>query len=256
MRIALLSDVHGNLEALESVLQRIREIKPDAIICLGDVVGYGPNPNETARLCSEVSNISVLGNHDYAIVRLWNNPKEKRKILDRFNPISRKAIQWTLDAVNEETVNLLARTGLEVVWKDLHIVHASPGFPLDWIYIFTVDEAQMFIPYVKGWAAVVGHTHVPAIFTRTIRGIMHIKPQPQEEYVLSMDDIHILNPGGVGQPRDGDPRASFGILDIDASRREATFRVERIEYPIEITAEKIRKAGLPDELAVRLFIGR
>ncbi len=256
MLIALISDVHGNLEALETVLKRIRELKPDATICLGDVVGYGPDPNETTRICSQVADISVLGNHDYAIIRLWNNPKERRKILDRFNPIPRRAIQWTLNAVDEETVSILARTGLEIFWKDLHIVHASPGFPLDWTYIFTVDEARMFIPYVKGWAALVGHTHVPAIFTRTIRGLIHVKPRPSEDYTLSMDDIHILNPGGVGQPRDGDPRASLGVLKILPSKREALFRVERLEYPIDITAEKIRKAGLPEELATRLYIGR
>ncbi len=256
MLIAVLSDVHGNLEALEVVIERIQNIRPDAVICLGDIVGYGPDPNETTRICNEISDVSVLGNHDYAVIRLRNEPEKRHKILENFHPTARRAILWTADSMDDETVNILARMAIEQVWKDLHIVHASPGFPLDWTYIDNVNRALMAIPYVKGWAALVGHTHVPAIFSRTIRGIIHIEPQLQEEYVLSMDDIHILNPGGVGQPRDRNPRASLGILKILPSKREAIFRVERLEYPIDITAEKIRRAGLPEELATRLYIGR
>ncbi len=256
MLIALLSDIHGNLEALKAVLGRLKDIEPDAIICLGDVVGYGPDPDEVTALCHEVSIKSVMGNHDYALVKMQSNPELRRKILSHFNPTARRSLMWTLQNTSRETVDRIARMGLEVFWKGLHIVHASPGHPLDWTYIFNIHHARMYIRHVRGWAALVGHTHVPAIFTRTIEGIRHIEPEPFEEYALSTDDIHILNPGSVGQPRDGDPRASFGILQVMPGEREAVLRIERVEYPIDITAEKIRRAGLPDELADRLYIGR
>jgi len=254
MKIALLSDVHGNLEALQSVLERIEDSKPDRIICLGDIVGYGPNPNETARICSDISHISVLGNHDYTVLKMHMDPENIPRLLRGFNPIARRALLWTYENTNEDTVDILSKMPLEKLWHDLHIVHASPGFPLDWTYIFTIEDANFFFPYIRGWAATVGHTHIPAIFTRTIRGVLHIKPEPFVDYQLNRDDLHILNPGGVGQPRDGDPRASFGLLIIDGPT--AIFRIERVEYPIEITAQKILEAGLPEELAVRLPIGR
>ncbi len=256
MLIALLSDVHGNLEALEAVIERIDNLKPDAVICLGDLVGYGPDPDEVTSVCSEISDKAVMGNHDYALVKLWSNPEKRNRILRHLNLTARKALQWTFQNTNEKTIDTIARMGLEIFWKELHIVHASPGNPLDWDYIFTIDQASMYMRHIRGWAALVGHTHVPAIFTRTIRGIEHIEPEPFEDYTLSIDDIHILNPGSVGQPRDGDPKASFGILRIMQDRRKAVLRIEKIDYPVNITAEKIKKAGLPDELAIRLFMGR
>ncbi len=254
MLIAILSDVHGNLEALEEVLKRVRDIKPDAVICLGDVVGYGPDPDEVTRICDEVSDKTVMGNHDYGLVKLWSNPRDRTKILNHFSPVARRSLLWTFHNTSEKTINTIARLGLEIFWNDLHIVHASPGYPLDWQYIYDAAGARMYMGYVRGWAALVGHTHVPAIFSRTMKGMTHVVPRPFEEYNLSTDDIHILNPGSVGQPRDGDPRASFGLLEI--TRGRAKFRIERTEYPLEVTAEKIRKAGLPGELAARLFIGR
>ncbi len=251
MNIALISDTHANLEATERVLREIDNLKVDSVICLGDTVGYGPDPDEVARLCRENSTIAVLGNHDYAVLNAFIHPERKSQILSRFSITARNAIIWTINTVSPKTVDYLAKLPLEKHWKGLHIVHASPGFPEDWEYIYDSQTAEPYMNYVKGWAALIGHTHVPAIFRKFLGGIEHIEPEPFRTYNLKKDDIYILNPGSAGQPRDGDNRASMALLDIE----ERTFRVLRLEYDYRTTQEKILNAGLPEILATRLSSG-
>lgn len=251
MIIALVSDTHANLEATVRIFEEIDRLKVDFVICLGDVVGYGPNPNEVAKICRENSTIGVLGNHDFVVLKGIQSPESRNRLISGFNLIARSSILWTMEQVSDETISYLAGLPLEKYWNEIHVVHASPGFPEYWEYISDTEMAEKYMNYIRGWVATVGHTHVPAIFRRYMGGIEHIYPEAHTEYYLERDDLYILNPGSAGQPRDGDYRASMAILDTD--RR--TFQILRLDYDYTLTQKKILDAGLPSILAMRLAMG-
>ena len=227
MKIGLVSDIHSNLAAFKAVLKDMPKV--DEIIGVGDLVGYAAEPNEVVKLARSKGIKSVMGNHDHAVVT-----KDVRGLNDR----AASAAMWTANKLSKESINYLAslptHLELKVEGQKLYVVHGSPRDPLGG-YVFPDFSDRDMVGVTKGVEAdliVLGHTHVP--MKRTVMG------------------KSIFNPGGVGQPRDRDPRASYAVLNF-AEEIEISFW--RVEYDIDATAEKIKSAGLPEELATRLFFG-
>ncbi|MEO0202733.1 MAG: metallophosphoesterase family protein [candidate division WOR-3 bacterium] len=243
MRIAILSDIHGNLEALESVLKEVYKRKVDKIICLGDLIDYGPNPNEVVEISKREFDIIVMGNHDYAVV--------DESIIYEFTIIARNSIRWTLNVLDEDNKTFISSLKLEENFRNIHIVHACPKYPLDWTYILSTFEASLYFDYVENPLTIIGHTHIPAIFVKNFSKVEHIFPKPFEIYELNENYNYMLNPGSVGQPRDKDYRASFAILDLN----KYTLEIIRVEYDVEKTKRKILQNNLPQILAYRLETG-
>ncbi|MDD5593982.1 MAG: metallophosphoesterase family protein [Candidatus Margulisbacteria bacterium] len=220
MLYGIIADIHGNLEALDVVL---RELRPaDRLICAGDIVGYGPNPNECLQLIRGRNVQAIAGNHDKAAVGLMDT--------SRFNDSARRAIEWTGDQLTQANRKYLTDLPLLLESPDFQVVHGSLRSPLD-EYIFGLQAASPTFEIMSKDLLFVGHTHVP----------LRLKEKGKE----------IINPGAVGQPRDGDPRASFGLYD--SGKRSFIFR--RVEYNVAAVQEKMRIAGLPASLIERLRAG-
>jgi len=242
MRILIISDIHANLVALEAVLADAGAF--DAVWCLGDLVGYGPNPNEcVARVRALPGLICLLGNHDQAVLGDVD--------LRVFNGDARAAISWTQHAITPTSLEYLRGLTPETVWQDFTLVHASPRQPI-WEYILDADIAYHNFPYVNTPYCLVGHTHQPVIFHQVA---------PEGDVLVEEPDYHaprllarqrlIINPGSVGQPRDNNPDASYALLDLEDER----WQYRRVPYDIAATQDRLRKAGLPERLAARLGYG-
>lgn len=226
MKYAVLSDIHSNLEALEVALKRIDRERADGVFCLGDIVGYGPNPNECIEKVRTLCRAAVLGNHDAALT--GHTP------IHFFNSYARDAIEWSERIITEDNLEFLKSLPLTHREDGLLMVHATPKDPEAWNYIHTETEAGPQFDYLSDdTTALIGHSHIPAVFERRER------------------KQRIINVGSIGQPRDRDPRACCVILDTESGN----FDWIREVYTVQDTARKIRHAGLPEFLAVRLFIG-
>lgn len=242
MKYAIISDIHGNLEALESVLKDIEKKNVDSILCLGDVVGYGPNPNECVEIIKDKAEITLAGNHDYA-------PLGKID-LTYFNPWARSAIEWTSNELKESSIDYLLSLPLKIELDGFTIVHATPYRPEEWNYIITIGDAVKNFPEFNGQVCFIGHSHVPMIVAFTQEEEYRvIKDNPLQ---FEEDTRYIINVGSVGQPRDLNPKASYGILD----NTEHAFELLRVDYDIPTTQKKIRDTDLPDFLAERLELGQ
>lgn len=227
MRIGIIADPHSNLAAFQAVLKHMPKV--DELVCAGDLVGYGAEPNEVIDLARKKKIQTVLGNHDYSAIT---------RDVSGFNPSAKKAALWTAKNLREGNVKYLR--GLQEELKltrgerSIYVVHGSPKNPL-FEYVFPNlpnRELLELTREVEADVIVLGHTHVP--MQRVIHGKL------------------VLNPGGVGQPRDYDPRASYMLLTLDD---KIGVKHERVEYDVEQTAKKIEAAGLPSELATRLYFG-
>lgn len=239
MRIAVLSDIHSNLPALEAVLADAGAV--DAVWHLGDVVGYGPDPDGVVARLAAVEAIGVLGNHDAAAL---GGPE-----IAWFNPDARAAAEWTagtISAVTRSWLGDLPRTRVEA---GVTLVHGSPRDPLR-EYIVSREVAKANLALLTTTIGLHGHTHVPIVFADQAEGIVVESPHDGDGLDLGPDRM-LLNPGSVGQPRDGDPRASYLMLDL--GQRVASWR--RVAYGIEPVQAAIRAAGLPGRLADRLASG-
>jgi len=233
MRIAIISDIHGNLEGLETALTIIRNRGVDATVCLGDIVGYGANPNECVENIRAATPHLLLGNHDEASVFAEKS--------EYFNPYARIAVEWTHDELTEPNREFLRGLPYTLVLENILFVHSSPFDPPEWHYIITQADAEENFPYFNQELCFVGHSHVPNVFCTDGR-----------TETLEHGKRFIVNVGSVGQPRDGDPRLSFGIVDTTAW----TYENVRAEYNVDLASTKIKKAGLPKALADRLRLGR
>jgi len=241
MKIALISDVHGNLEALETVLRDIEKQGAEKIHFLGDAVGYGCNPNECVKLIANHCDIKLLGNHDYAAMGL--------EAVDNFNQLAQDSIQWTQEALTKKSISILADFEMDADFNDFHMVHGSPGEPDKWHYILTPQQAAREFEAFSQSTCFVGHSHLPSIFMMEAGGevVQFVKsPFEREEKCR-----YIVNIGSVGQPRDGDPRSCYLIMDTDSNKMQ--FR--RVEYDIKKVQEKMQKAKIPDFLIERLSVG-
>lgn len=244
MRYAVISDIHGNLEALEAVLEALEAEAVDGYLVLGDLVGYGANPNEVVeRIRALKPRVSLLGNHDAAVL----NPRE----LEFFNPVAREALLWTRRQLTPDHIEYLRTLRpAEKVSETLLAVHSSPYKPESWIYIFGPEEARWNFRYFEEPLCLFGHSHIQGGFVQDPSGEVQIlRPTPSLE--LEEGKRYLLNPGSVGQPRDYDPRAAFAILDLEERR----FSFRRVEYDIALAAQKILSAGLSPFLAERLKQG-
>jgi diadenosine tetraphosphatase ApaH/serine/threonine PP2A family protein phosphatase len=242
MIYAVISDIHGNLEALLASLEYIESYrnKIDKIICLGDIVGYGADPGECIRITREISDVILAGNHDFAVC-------EQTSVED-FNLYAKEAVLWSRDALNEEEINFLKELPLKYRDGNIDFVHASLHRPESWRYLLGPFDTHIDFQIMEKKVLFVGHTHVPVIFENAGTEVKILR---SSELSLNPHTKYIINPGGVGQPRDGDPRASFVIFDSD---KEFVKRI-RVEYNIEEAQRKILAAGLPEVLATRLSYG-
>lgn len=245
MLIAILSDIHGNLEALDEVLQDVGIV--DAIWCLGDLVGYGPDPAACIGRARDGKFLCIAGNHDLAAAGEMDSS-------EAFNVEADTAVQWTTQQLNRLDRAFLASLPTEEQHGDFTLVHGSPLDPV-WEYLTNVRLAQLNFAYFASRYCLVGHTHVPLVFRQPFpeapaQAYETIVPQPDEP--LHLDERRlIINPGAVGQPRDGHPEAAYMLLDMDA----ATITLRRVAYPVERVQQKMLRAGLPERLARRLAYG-
>jgi diadenosine tetraphosphatase ApaH/serine/threonine PP2A family protein phosphatase len=240
MRVAVLSDLHSNLAALDAVLDDLGVV--DAIWVLGDIVGYGPDPDAVVARLRELDAIAVRGNHDAAALGQLDAAA--------FNDDARAAVEWTRRHLERATRAWLDDLPERRVIDDFTLVHGSPRDPL-WEYLFSVGSARRNLAAFDTPHCLVGHTHIQLAYREEERSIATIDPVPGEP--LELDERRcILNPGGVGQPRDGDPRACAMLLDTDAGSVEW----RRVPYPVEQTQARMREEGLPSRLIHRLALGR
>ncbi len=239
MHVAILSDIHANLPALDAVLAALGDV--DAVWQLGDVVGYGPHPDEVVARLREIGATGVRGNHDVAALGILD--------VAWFNPAARRAVEWTARRISPETRAWLAALPERAELGEMTLVHGSPLDPT-WEYVTTTPDAQANLAAFVTPYCLHGHTHVPVAWRADDGRVELVRPSHGSE--LNLDGRRLLlNPGSVGQPRDHDPRASALVLDTDAHR--VTWH--RVAYPIATTQADIRAAGLPDWLAERLASG-
>jgi len=243
MRYAILGDIHANLIAFKTVLENIEAGGGfDEIWCLGDVVGYGPEPHACIELLRCYNHICVAGNHDWAAIG-------KIDISD-FNPDAAEACRWTAQQLTAEDVNYLRDLPLTLKRDDFTLVHGSPRRPV-WEYLLSVDRARDNFTHFDTKFCLVGHSHVPLIFWQDKTGNCFGAKIPNEIRLKSPSHRLIINPGGVGQPRDGDPRASYALYDSDA---QIVYH-HRVDYDIASTQRKMMEYGLPSFLIFRLSHG-
>lgn len=248
MLYLLLSDIHANLEALDAVLADANRRYPtvDAVLCLGDLVGYGADPEPVTDRIKAISSVVIRGNHDKAVA-LGEN-------LDWFNPAARDATYWTLRQLNTETVDYLRHLPKgPVAVNGFQICHGSPLDEDE--YIISRGDAEFLNGQLETGIVFFGHTHLQGGF-RILRGhVMEIpRPMPHDTEAIAIeeDSYYLLNPGSVGQPRDQDPRAAYAVYDSATG----LYTMHRVEYNIASAQRKILDAGLPHKLAFRLAIGR
>lgn len=263
-RVLVISDIHANQVALETVLSAANG-RYDVVWCLGDVVGYGPRPNECIELIRERNALCVMGNHDWAVL---GRPGIN---VDDFNPQARQAVLWTREQLSEENRKFLDSLADEPVrppdtaQQSIIVTHASPREPV-WEYILTPTVAMENFAAFDERICLVGHTHKPAIYRwqhfdvadgdGTLLGMATVEyQQPRTDglTLLTTSETQrlIVNPGSVGQPRDNDARAAYALLDLE----QMTWEYMRVAYPIELTQNQMRAAKLPKRLIDRLSFG-
>ena len=243
MRVAVFSDIHSNLEALEAVLAHAAGLQVDQYMCLGDIVGYGANPNECVeRIRSLPDCPCLLGNHDAAVLGIPLNMRRE----------ARQAINWTRDVLSKPGLMFLEEMEDLIKWQDVFFCHSNPYRPRNWYYITEKTYIASSFARSKAKILFVGHTHVPLAITRKNFFCVYIR-SPEHTMTVPAAELNrqIFNCGSVGQPRDGDPRASYLIYDD----RQRVIEFYRVVYDHQKTAEKILAAGLPKAFALRLAEG-
>jgi len=232
VRLAIVSDIHSNLEALTSALALIDADPVDHIVCLGDIVGYGADPNDCVQIVRERCDVVIRGNHDAAVVHT--------EISRSFTSYARIGVFWTRSHISEENLAFLESLPLQRTLNDLLFVHASPCEPDQWRYIVDESDARQTFQCFSERVCFIGHSHFPGVYDQHGR---ILSP--------SRNGRTLINVGSVGQPRDHDPRLSYGMFDTE----DWTYRNIRAEYDIDTAARKILRAELPRALANRLYIG-
>jgi diadenosine tetraphosphatase ApaH/serine/threonine PP2A family protein phosphatase len=242
MRLAVISDIHGNWHALEAVLADIAGEQVDEVWCLGDVVGYGPQPNRCVEEVRARAGLCLMGNHDLAALG--------RVGLTDFSPDAAASATWTAAELDGEAHDFLATLEPKAVRPGAELFHGSPRDPV-WEYILSESSARAALALTTAPLLLVGHSHIP-IALRLAENDALAGGLAKGGSEVSLDEGRwLLNPGSVGQPRDGDPRAAYLLIDQETG--SAHFR--RLPYPIEETQAEIRESGLPEALAARLADG-
>jgi predicted phosphodiesterase len=246
LRVAVLSDIHSNRQALETVLAAVDEAAVDQVWCLGDMVGYGAYPDACTALVRERCQTCLVGNHDLALLGAID--------ISTFSETAAAAVEWTRKNVSEETIDFLASLEPSASQAGVGLYHASPRDPV-WEYVLSTDQAEAGLEAQEERVGLIGHSHIALFFMRA-EGVHPGYAQGAQANDGAVVEIGegswLLNPGSVGQPRDGDPRAAWLELDTE----DWVARYHRVPYDIEGAAAAILAAGLPSVLAERLEVGR
>ena len=242
-RVAVFSDVHANLPALRAVLADVDAHEVDEIWCLGDLVGYGAQPDACVSLAEERCDLCLIGNHDLAVLGDLD--------IRDFSGLAAAAAEWTRGRIADASLDFLAALDPEDTAGYVGLFHGSPRDPI-WEYVLSVSQAESCMEAMEARVGAVGHSHVALCFWAGTGGEAGGRQTPGDTEIDLGEGRWLLNPGAVGQPRDGDPRAAWLLLELD--RDLATWK--RVEYPIAQAADAIRVAGLPGALSDRLFQGQ
>ena len=242
MRILVISDIHANYTAFEAVLAHSAGAW-DFVWCLGDVVGYGPDPNECVDRLKELPQLCLAGNHDWAALN--------RLDVRTFNPDARRAVEWTRETLTQENTRWLEALPVTFVIGEYTLVHASPREPI-WEYILEPSIATLNFPHFETPYCFVGHTHQPVIYTLADESAdaASALPHYDEPHTLN-GQRQIINPGSIGQPRDQNPDAAYGILDIGSG----VFEHRRIPYDVQAVQRRMLDFNMPERLITRLEHG-
>ncbi len=242
MRFAILADIHSNLTALEAVLADLeKQGGADEVWCLGDTLGYGPDPHQCLEIVRAHCSLCVAGNHDLAAIGKTD--------ISTFNQDAARAARWNGNQLNQDEISFLAGLPLKVEKGDFTLVHGSPRDPV-WEYIMSAREAEENLAYFKTRYCLTGHSHISMVFKSDA---MCGSDRPRAGTSLKLLDCrYIINPGGVGQPRDSDARSAYAVYDSEA----ATLVFQRVSYDISAVQARMRKAGLPLSLIERLSYGQ
>lgn len=241
MRILVLSDIHANVTALDAVIKDAGLV--DAVWCLGDLVGYGPDPNECISTLRRQNNLTcLLGNHDAAVIG--------RIQLETFNHDARRSIEWIQEHISNESFQFLYTLPDKTKVENVTLAHGSPRNPV-WEYVLDLYNASQNFQHFDTQICMVGHTHLPIAYLTIENGSDVRWLIPLEGENLKIETRAILNPGSVGQPRDHDPRASYAIFDSE----QTTWQIHRVSYDVRSVQKRIRSANLPSRHALRLNEG-
>jgi diadenosine tetraphosphatase ApaH/serine/threonine PP2A family protein phosphatase len=242
MKYLVFSDIHGNLQALEKVIEEIGEIRPDFVVSLGDVVGYGASPSACVEAVEEHCDIKICGNHDFVAAGLADS--------ENFNITARISIEWTKNSLSAGQKEILASYETVKRHGECLFAHSSPVNPLDWEYIYTLGQAERIFRETDERFIFIGHTHVPGIIGHdpvsgcSVENRSIFEAEPGRRY--------LINAGSIGQPRDGVSAAGFLLIDT----KRGMINTRRIPYDVAEAQEKIRAEGLPESLASRLVVAR
>ncbi|MFA6091632.1 MAG: metallophosphoesterase family protein [Elusimicrobiota bacterium] len=246
MRWAVFSDIHSNAEAFAAVLEAVGRERVDGYVCCGDVVGYGAEPNETLRLASGLSNLHcVRGNHDLAVLG--------RMDLSWFNGMAAESVRYAQAVLTEENRRWLQDLPPRIDHSEFTLVHGSPRNPAE-EYLVTVQQFHDNTPHYAVSPCFVGHSHLPLVFLmkEPVSYVEFSTLQADQQVSVPRGMRVVINSGSVGQPRDHDPRAAYGIYDDE----QRLFTLRRVEYDVQAAQRKILEAGLPEFLAMRLLYGQ
>ena len=240
--IALISDVHANLEALQAVFSDMEKHKIDAAHFLGDAVGYGCDPNACIGLIEKNCDIKIIGNHDFGALGIES--------AESFNELARTSLEWTTSEITKHSLAALTAYEMEARIDKIHLVHSSPKNPEAWEYILGVEQAKEQFTDGDSWVTFLGHTHIPAFFSVDESGSVSQKTLMEAE--LDENKRYIINVGSVGQPRDRDPRCCYVTFDTDSRY----LKYHRVDYDIASAQQRMEALGFPKMLSERLALGR
>lgn len=239
-KYAILGDIHSNMEALAAVLDDAEKQGVNSYVCVGDIIGYNANPSECLEKIRQLNCVCVRGNHDHYC--------SHDECLEDLQPIAANVVDWTRRQLSDDQIQYLKTLELSRIESNFTIVHSTLDMPEKWGYVFDTLEAKAHFNYQTTSVCFYGHTHIPVVFERHIR----VQKKPFTKLKITLGKKYFINVGSVGQPRDGDPRASYAIYDLKSKEVES----RRIPYDIEKAQKKIREAGLPEKLAKRLASGK
>ncbi len=242
MKAAIISDVHSNLEALQAVVRSMEDLGVDEVHFVGDAIGYGPDPNACLRWIMDNTSMMVMGNHDFAAAGFMG--------AESFNPNAKAALVWNVEQMEEQDLNFLRSLPMRQSTPEMTLVHANPMDPGGWNYIFSLWDAEMNFPFFEGPFCFLGHSHQAVAVAMDSQGSVNVVSG--NGFSIEEGHRYLVNVGSVGQPRDGDPSACFGLLDTERGR----FSFIRTPYDVCQTQRKMMDAGLPRPLIERLAEGR
>jgi predicted phosphodiesterase len=240
----IFSDIHGNLEALQVVLEQIEPYHPDRILCLGDVVGYGPNPNECVELVQQTAHLTIMGNHDHAVLGLTD--------ISYFNQYAKMAVLWTRQTLTAQNFETLRQYPFSVSERNILFVHSTPLNPERWEYIFNPLEGQYYLQHLEQQVCFIGHSHQPLFFEKDQDNRISFDRKPAFSLTVREGCTYIVNVGSVGQPRDSHTESAYTTYDTDAGIIE----IKRLPYDYTVTQQKMKDANLPQFLIDRIGYGR